>query len=290
MPDRLKNFLKKRWFLIAIFAALALGISFPRLAELNPNSIISKNIIILLFLGIGMALPTESILPGLKNWKLHLTLQITIFLVTPALFFLAVQLFPFSEAAVSGILALSVLPTTVSTCIVFTQSAHGNTVGAMVNAAIANILGVFFSPLILSVLVSQSGVSVPMDVLVDVVTSLASRMILPLFIGQILHLIFRDFLVPKKKIIGNINNSLILFVVMLTIAKSAGSGEFVQALQEMTFPLLLTLALHPILVGFNIFTGYLLKFPPQDRITLMYAGSQKTLAVGVPVISAFFCL
>ena len=56
-----------------------------------------------------------------------------------------------------GFLYLCVLPSTVSTSVVLTEVARGNTSGAMFNAALSNILGVMFTPLLVRLLMQASG-------------------------------------------------------------------------------------------------------------------------------------
>ena len=68
---------------------------------------------------------------------------------------------------------MSTLPTSVSSsCTVFTSTAGGNVPGTMFNAALANISGVFISPLLISLLLSTSGQGLPADEVIRILINL----------------------------------------------------------------------------------------------------------------------
>ncbi|MBE3063944.1 MAG: bile acid:sodium symporter, partial [Spirochaetes bacterium] len=152
------SFLKRNWFLMGILAAIALGMLFPEVGVLlNPGSRTSTAIVIALFVITGLTLPAETIWRGMRNLRLHVYLQLFIFCIVP-LYFLATvaltsNLIPASLRV--GVFALACLPTTVSSCVVFTQAAGGNAVGALFNSTLANIAGIFLSPLLLSILLQN---------------------------------------------------------------------------------------------------------------------------------------
>lgn len=56
-----------------------------------------------------------------------------------------------------GLVVMAAMPTTVSTNVVFTKRAHGNEAAALVNAVIGNIIGIFITPLWLSLFLNLSG-------------------------------------------------------------------------------------------------------------------------------------
>jgi sodium/bile acid cotransporter 7 len=282
------SWLSKNWFMIGIAAAVALGFAFPEIAAANPSGISSNIIVMLMFLGIGFTLPSEAITSGFANWRLHLFLQLFIFLVTPAYYLLATSLLEFPAEIRIGILALAVLPTTVSTCIVFTQAAGGNVVGTMFNAALSNVGGVFLSPVILSLVLRQGGTQMPMSVLTGIILSLLWKMVLPMAVGQLLHLKFSSFARANKKRIGRISNILILLIVLLSVAKSAGNPDFLQNAGNFGWAALFLGGSFYLLLMIAAISARLLGFGDRDMISIAYAAPQKTLAMGVPLVSAYF--
>jgi predicted Na+-dependent transporter len=146
----LAGFLRRNWFLLGMLAAILLGLLAPEAGRsLNPGSATRLGLIAVLFLIAGFTLPSESIAAGLASWRLHLYVQAFLFLLTPALFSLTSLPLRglFGPELSAGILALSVLPTTIASCVVFTQVSGGNVMGTLFNAALSNLSGVFLSPL-----------------------------------------------------------------------------------------------------------------------------------------------
>ena len=150
----------KNWFLVALLAAVALGLAAPRAGTAASLDGATANVlVVMLFFLSGLSLPTEAIASGLRDLRLHLFLQLFIFVAVPLYFAASVALLwsGGDPRLVAGIYALAVLPTTVSSCIVFTQVARGNVIATIFNASLANVAGVFLSPLLLSLLLQQSG-------------------------------------------------------------------------------------------------------------------------------------
>ena len=88
--------IKKNWFLIGIISALFLGFLTPKIGINFSSAILSyfnKVLIIILFLLSGLNLPTETILKDLKDFRLHLYIQVFIFIITPLYFFLSSLIF-----------------------------------------------------------------------------------------------------------------------------------------------------------------------------------------------------
>lgn len=284
------RFIKKQWFILALVAAVSLGISFPQVSALNEGSRITNLIVSLVFLGMGFTLPSESLIIGLKKWRIHLFLQSFIFLVIPVVFFFSLSFFKtaISTEVYIGLLALAVLPTTISTCTVFTQLSEGDVALTLFNASFSNLLGVFVSPLLLSLLLRDVGREMPLSVLVEIISGLALRMVLPLLIGQILRFMFLKTTAKLKRIIGVVSNLMILTIVFFTLAKSASTPLLAQSLNAMQIPVLFLILIHFTLILLATGTARLFKFSGPETISILYAAPQKTLAMGVPLLSAYF--
>src|SRR6202030_3280678 len=68
------------------------------------------------------------------------------------------QIWPAEPPALrDGFLYLCVLPSTVSTSVVLTSVAGGNTAAAILSAAFSNIVGVILTPLLVTLLMQASG-------------------------------------------------------------------------------------------------------------------------------------
>jgi len=282
---------RRNWFVVGILAALILGLVFSEFGvRINPGGAANRVIIVTIFLLSGFRLPTETIAGGLKGVKLHLVLQLFIFVLVPLLIYAVITPFHgwFDPNIVLGIYALSVLPTTTSSCIVFIQRSGGNTFGGMFNSALANTAGVFISPLLLSVILQQTGQAIPTEELLAILRNLALTMLVPITIGQIARQFARGFASRHQGVLADLGGVLILCIVYLAFSRATGTPEFARNLGRLALPFVFLAAAHWILLLTAYVIGRGLKFSVQDRITLMFAAPQKTLPMGVPLLSAYF--
>jgi sodium/bile acid cotransporter 7 len=152
-------------FIVALGCSVGLAFLFPSPGAkggwLHPDLLNNVGIALILFLQ-GLAMALERMKSGAGNWRLHLIIQSFTFVLFPAvgLVFLEItRLVWRSEpsAVRDGFLYLCVLPSTVSTSVVLTAVARGNTSGAVFNAALSNILGVMLTPLLVRLLMQASG-------------------------------------------------------------------------------------------------------------------------------------
>jgi sodium/bile acid cotransporter 7 len=113
----------------------------------------------LLFFLHGAKLSREAMLSGLTNWRLHLLVLASTFVMFPllglALKPLAGNLLP--SGLYVGILFLCTLPSTVQSSIAFTSMARGNVAAAVCSASASNFVGIFITPLLVSTLIVRGG-------------------------------------------------------------------------------------------------------------------------------------
>src|SRR5690606_37804501 len=107
----------------------------------------------------GARLPRESIIAGLLHWRLHLTILACTFVLFPLF---GLMLKPLAGWALTpelyiGVLFLCALPSTVQSSIAFTSIAGGNISAAVCAAALSSILGVFLTPLLMTLLAGAQG-------------------------------------------------------------------------------------------------------------------------------------
>jgi sodium/bile acid cotransporter 7 len=284
-------FLKRNWFLFGILAALLLGFFLSKLeGVLNPRSITRDTLIVLLFLISGFTLPSEAIIGGLKDLRLHLFLQLFIFVFTPVFFVLTSLPFRglWGPQLAIGIYALSCLPTTISSCIVFTQVSGGNVTGTMFNAALANLAGVVISPLILSLLMREAGSPLPFSELLGILRDLGLLMLLPIAAGQLLRRFLRRVAQEQKNRLAVASSLFILLIVFFSFARTAQNPQFMGNLRSMLGPFGYLAVAHLVLLALAYAGARALRFSPQSTISVLYAAPQKTLAVGAPLLSTYF--
>jgi len=291
MPGSFGDFLRRNWFLLGMLAAIALGLLAPEAGRrLNPASVTRLLLIAALFLIAGFTLPSETIGAGLASWRLHLYIQAFLFLLTPALFFLTSLPLRrlFGPELTSGILALSVLPTTIASCVVFTQVCGGNVMGTLFNSAFSNLSGVFLSPLLLALLLRGTGQGLPAGELLAILRDLGLQILLPLAAGQLLRRFLKPLAEASRRTLAQLSNALLLGVIFLTMADSAGDPAFLAHLVRTPWPFAYLAAMQLLLVALAYGGARLLRFPREDLISVAFAAPQKTMAMGVPLLSAYF--
>ena len=288
-----KAFLKRNWFILGIVTVLLAGFAAPRAGISIGGGFIgtaNKVLVVWLFFLTGLGLPSETILRGLREVRLHLYIQLFVFAVYPLYFLAAVAIAGprLEQSVVIGFYALAVLPTTVSSCIVFTQSADGNVVGAMFNAALANVAGIFLSPLILSLLVRGAGRPLPADEALGIVRNLALMMLVPVVVGQIVRIFVKSFISAHRSLRSIVANCCILLIVFFALYRAASNPEFTSSVARMAWPFVFLAVSNIVLVLLSWGGARVLRFSRESTVTVLFAAPQKTLALGVPLLTTYF--
>lgn len=281
----------KNWFLLGLLAAVALGLAAPRAGTAaSLNGATATALVMVLFFLSGASLPTEAVRAGLRDVRLHLFLQLFIFAAVP-LYFAAGAALLWRNAdprLVAGIYALAVLPTTVSSCIVFTQLAGGNVVATIFNASLANMAGVFLSPLLLSLLLQQSGRALPADELLRVLVALSVKMLLPVALGQLARARLRETVRRCRRGISVFMNAAIVVIIWFSFSRPALDPAFAASLLRL-WPLFGYLVVsHLLLLGAVWGISRALRLDRANTCTALFVAPQKTLAMGAPLLSTYF--
>lgn len=284
-------FLARNWFVLSLPLTVVLAFLLPEAGASGgwlQSQVTTKAGVALIFLLQGLTLPSAALRKGVSQWRLHLLVQSFTFGLFPLIGILldcvAGRHLPPDLAL--GFLYLCVLPSTVSTSVVLTGLAGGNTVGAIFNAVLSNVLGVFITPLWITWLMEKGGSRQPLGpVLLEIVLLL----LLPLAVGQLLRIPFAKFADARKKPLGNVASGVILFIVFAAFCNSVKSRLWSQHGAGVTL-----LAAAGVLLVFGLAMAAvealsrLLRLDPADRIAASFCAPQKTLASGVPMAKILF--
>lgn len=287
--------LRNNSFLIALLCAAAAALTWPSLGAPDGPLHTAQTTrigVMVIFLLQGLGLPTERLLHGLLNWRLHLFVQVMNFLVAPAVAFLLLAvgggLLP--PHLQMGLLFLSFLPTTVSSAILFTTAADGNAPGAVFNTALSNVLGVFLVPGWTLVAIAAPGAAgVRTGDVLDLLGRLSFLILLPLLVGQSVRPFAGRWLPRVRPWFRPLNNCIILFILFSAMAGSRLQGAWGNLTIVHTAALFcITLALLAALVAIAWYGAGRFLTEPQDRVTAFFCGSQKSLASGIPFAVTVF--
>lgn len=281
-------------FLALMIVAVAAATFFP--ATGAPGEFVSQlgalGVSLLFFLH-GAVLAPKAVLSGLKQWRLHLFIFATTFLVFP------VAVLPFGLLPESllppdlylGFLYLAVLPSAVSSSIAFTALARGNVPAAICNSAGSNVFGLLLTPLLLGVLLGASlegGAEGWMDT-GQALRDVTVQLLLPFGLGQAVHRWAGGFLARHKRRLDQYDQLVIVLIVYAAFSRSAAAGLW-EALPP--FALLAAVVLCTVLLlavfAFTIYGARGLGFPRADEIAAVFCGSKKSLASGMPLAQILF--
>ncbi len=282
---------RRNWFLYGLVGVLLAGFSLPGAGDtLNPGGVTQSAIVLVFFLMTGFTLPSELIQRGLNNVRLHVAVQLLIFGFIPLYFALFTPLFAgyLGGNLPVGFYALAVLPTTISSSTILTQTSGGNTVGTMFNSALANTIGILVSPLLLSIFLSAGTAGLPPNEIVGVLRDLALIMVLPVAVGQLLRRRARELADRVKKRVSSVSSALILTIVFLTISSTASDPDFLRRVAELPIPFLFLAVSHLVFVAMSVVVGRSLGLPRADRVSMLFCAPQKTMAMGVPLLTVYF--
>ena len=283
--------LKFDWFLSGMVLAIVLAWLLPEPGAaggwMHPELLTKAGIALIFFLH-GVALSFPSLKAGALNWRLHLLVQASTYLMFPLLGFLAVMLLDgrVSAGLSLGFFYLCALPSTVSSSVAFTAAARGNVAGAVFNATLSSLLGVVLTPLWIGVVLKTSGQALDYG---PVIFDLFRWLILPLLLGQLARPLIGAWVQRHKAKIGLADRATILVLVYTSFCDSFKQGVWANNAVVMLLGVGLGAALIlAVAIGVTTWSARALGFSTEDRITAIFCGSKKTLASGVPMAKLIF--
>ncbi len=245
--------------------------------------------IILLFFLHGAKLSREAVIAGIGNWRLHLLVLASSFLLFPLL---GLGISHGATALttpeiLSGLLYLSLLPSTVQSSIAFTAMAGGNVPAAVCSASLSNITGIVLTPVLVGLLIHVQG-QAP-GVSIDAIEGIMLQLLLPFVAGHLLRPLIGKWIDRYKKILMPVDRSSILLVVYTAFSAAVVNGIWQRTeLIDLVVILGLSAVLLALVMGANLFVARRLKLPRGDEIVLLFCGSKKSLVSGVPMAGAIF--
>jgi len=283
----MRKLLKKHAFTLWLLVAVGLAILFPDPASpggfLHPEITTKLGIFAIFFLQ-GLGLPTSELTAGYRPRRLHAFVLTWNYLWFPALTILS--LLPLASTLPAqlrlGFLFLAILPTTVSSAVVFSTVSGGNTANAIFATVFSNLLAV---PLVPAVAVAYLATETEATIqLLPLLTKLFLLIIAPLILGQTVRKTVPDNAARLAKKTKSAGGWIILFIVHSAFANSVSSG-FLDELGAQTVAAVIAATVLLLLLVSSLvwMTSALLKPTAPERIAAFYCASQKSLATGLPL-------
>ncbi|HBK47561.1 MAG TPA: bile acid:sodium symporter [Xanthomonadaceae bacterium] len=236
----------------------------------------------------GARLSREAVKAGLLHWRLHLLILACTFVLYPLL---GLLFKPFAHALLTpelfvGVLFLCALPSTVQSSIAFTSMAGGNVPAAVCAASLSSLLGVFVTPLLMTLLVgSQGAMAHP----AEAIGKILLQLLVPFLAGHFLRPLIGRWVERHRAILRYTDQGTILLVVYTAFSESVNEGLW----HDTPLPALLGMAaVAMVLLGVAMVLITVLArrlgFDRADEIAIVFCGSKKSLATGVPMAKVMF--
>ena len=278
-------------FLMLLIVVLAVATVLPArgaaAAALGPATDIA---IALLFFLHGAKLSRAAILGGVGAWRLHLMVLAATFALFPLLGLAAVTLAggAINPVVGTGILYLCVLPSTVQSSIAFTAMANGNVAAAVCSASLSNIVGIALTPLLASVLIGSGG-RAGADFFLEALGSIAFQLLLPFVAGHLARPLVGAWIDRHKPLVTKVDRGVILLVVYAAFSAAVVEGLWSRlSPADLAAIALVSAALLAAVLGLTWAAGRFAGLARADAVVLLFCGSKKSLASGVPMAGALF--
>lgn len=272
---------------VLLLATIA-GFVVPAAGEVRPTAqLVVSAAIFLLFLVNGMRVARGEIARAFANWRFFLPLSIWVFgvmaLAGLGIAKLAEGYLP--PLVALGFLFLGTLPSTIQSATSYTTLAGGNIALSVVGAALINIAGVFITAPLFALL----GGGAVADVGAEAILRIGLILVLPFIIGQLVQGWTRAWVVEHKDQVVWLDRIVIGIAVYV-----AFSGAVEQGLTQMftasgwTYLVLFVMGFLLLANAGAWMLPGVLSFQWEDRIAFLFAGSQKSVAIGAPLAAILF--
>lgn len=245
-------------------------------------------VIALLFFLYGAKLTTATIVAGLANWRLQLSVLALTFVLFPilALMLKPVSLIWLPTAIGVGFLYIGCMPSTVQSSIAFTAVSGGNVAGAVCAASISNLIGVVLSPLLFAVLIPQ-GTGYGIDP--SAIWKIVQQILLPFALGQVCRPLLAGWLARYRTPTMIVDRGSILLIVYAAFSAGVVNGIW-QVISAPSLAVLVALCavMLAAVLGAAVLTGRAAGMDRADLMALLYCGSTKSLATGLPMAGILF--
>lgn len=283
--------IKKEWFLVGMVVAILLATVTSEFGRsggmIHLDQLTGVGVAIVFFLH-GLGLSPQAIKAGVTNWRLHVYIQMATFVVYPILWVIFGEAFlAYMPAALAfGFCYLLVLPSTISSSVAMTSVGKGNVPGAIFNASLSSILGVFITPLLIQLFMGFEGVQLD---LLDSVISISKLLLLPMIVGQLMRPYLVAWVDRHKAVVNKVDKYVILLIVYNAFCDSVVNGIW----SEFSMGLLVSsIAICTVILLFMVhliqWGARRTKFTLPDEVAAVFCGTKKTLAAGIPMAKVIF--
>jgi len=286
-PAKLLSRLPVDHYLLLLTGTVILAAVLPaRGMWAHVSSVAVYGAVALLFFLYGAGLAPKAVVEGLLHWRLQSLVFASTFILFPLLGLgITAALRPWLPPALSlGIMFVCVLPSTVQSSIAFTSIGRGNVPAALCSASVSNLLGMVATPALVALLLSGGG-----GFSAQGVEDIALQLLLPFMAGQAVRPLIGAWLLRHKRLTSVVDRGSVLLVVYAAFSAGMVAGIWHQVeWQSLALVLVVDLALLAIVLAATTMASRAAGFSKEDEIAIVFCGSKKSMAAGIPMANILF--
>jgi sodium/bile acid cotransporter 7 len=275
-------------FMLLLIATVALAALLPARGQAAEGvNVLASGAVALLFFLYGAKLAPRAVMDGMLHWRLQALVMASTFVLFPLLGLAATTLLGrwLGPGLSIGLLFLCLLPSTVQSSIAFTSVARGNVPAALCSASVSNLLGMVLTPALVALLLGVGGSGFSTDALKDI----GLHLLLPFLLGQAARPLIGGFIGRHKLLTSMVDRGSILLVVYAVFSEGMVSGIWQQVdLRSLGLLALADVVILGIVLAFTALAARRAGFSREDEIVVVFCGSKKSLASGVPMANILF--
>jgi sodium/bile acid cotransporter 7 len=275
-------------YILAIMGMVAIAAVIPAQGAGKDllDHVVKAAIAILFFLH-GARIPPKAIWEGITHWRLQALVFATTYAVFPLIGLALMALAPdhLDPGLIAGLVFVCLLPSTVQSSIAFTSIARGNVPAALCCASISNLAGVVITPLLVALLLGATSGGLSLES----VGNIALQIFLPFMLGQFARPVIGEWLGRHKALTTLFDRGSILLVVYSAFSAGVVAGIWSRLTwQGLAFVILADILILALVLVFTTLAARLLRFSTEDEIAIVFCGSKKSMASGLPMANILF--
>jgi sodium/bile acid cotransporter 7 len=274
-------------YLLMLLATVGLALVLPPRGEMRGvvDVIVFASVGLLFFL-YGARLSPAAIWAGATHWRLQLLVFASTFVLFPIIGFAigAVVKSSLPVEITTGLIFVSLLPSTVQSSIAFTSIARGNVPAALCSASISNMLGVVLTPLLVSIAFPTPG-----GLSGGTLRDIALQILLPFIAGQCARPKIGGWLLRHRTLTSAVDRGSVLVIVYAAFGAGMAEGVFqLVSAANLGIVLALDMIMLALVIAVTTFASRFLGFSTEDEIAIVFCGSKKSMAAGLPMANILF--
>ena len=164
--------------------------------------------------------------------------------------------------------------------------AGGNVPAAVCSASASNLIGVFATPLLVAMLLSAHGSA---NSPLHAIGAIVLEILLPFIAGHLLRPWLRNALDRKAALMAYTDRGTVLLIVYVAFSASVVEGLWRQVpMPALIATLVVVCLLLAVVLTITTWVSRRLGFVVEDEIVIVFCGSKKSLATGLPMAKILF--